>query len=549
MGITRRVLVVSAACAFALTASSSAYGALTTAEQKCLDGYNNKLRLVSQQAGKSARSCIKNAGKGKEANPDNCITANTDGKIAGKEAKVADLYALGKCTGAEPIQQGAATGNAAHRGAITDLAHAIFGDPVTNSGVVSPGKDTAKCQDKGIQRPTQAFTEYVKNHRKCKKDKMKAGTVTDSTSLAAQCTTLAQVDPGGKVAKKLAKVSSDVIANCTGTEFNGCTGTPAQVGDCLEALSLCYACTAINDADGTDMDCDLLDDGAANGSCGIPEHKCVLDTSPTTDSQIQIHIAALPVPLTFGMSGALDIGAAGAIATCDIQMINPINIPSIGFVCISPAGGCAPGSRACAGGPALGIDIQSDGNAGACTSNAQCTSIATCPVGYTLLGDGACTGYCSGPTHEACTNDADCSGNGACNGPDPVGSNNNICQISCIDTTAHGASGAGAMQCQLGSDLVVESAAPCNGTDTTIDVGQTCIPVSTQRASSIVNDANFNPGSTVPPPPNVNDQLGVSIPCATVDASTVTGLRGVGAVNFFGSALGDLAVGLKATCQ
>ena len=87
MGTTRRLIDRGQRGALVLLLGSSAQAALSSAQQKCIDGYNNKLRLVSQQAGKSARACIKNAGKGKEPNPDACILTNPDGKIAGKEAE------------------------------------------------------------------------------------------------------------------------------------------------------------------------------------------------------------------------------------------------------------------------------------------------------------------------------------------------------------------------------------------------------------------------------------------------------------------------------
>src|SRR4029453_15557928 len=123
---TKCKFVSISAVAMTMLFAGMASAQLTSAQQKCIDGYNNKTRLVSQQAGKSARACIKNAGKGKELNPDNCIVNNTDGKIAGKETKVCDLYSTGKCLGTEPIQQGCAIANAAHRGALTDLAHMVF---------------------------------------------------------------------------------------------------------------------------------------------------------------------------------------------------------------------------------------------------------------------------------------------------------------------------------------------------------------------------------------------------------------------------------------
>jgi hypothetical protein len=551
---TKRYLCGVGVAGIALALLGSTAWALTKDEQKCIDQYNNKLRLVSQQAGKSARACIKNAGKGKEADPDNCILTNPDGKIAGKEAKVTALYGT-KCTGAEPIQQSAATGNAAHRGAIEDLAHDIFGDPV--SGVVNPGKDEAKCQDKAIQRATQAFTEKMKNFRKCKKDNMKTDVVVDSATLEATCMTPTIPDPKGKIAKKVNKLLDDINDKCAGLEaefgtiFPGscaASASTAALGACIEQHVECRVCEALNTADGTSRDCDLFDDGLANGSCvSLTNHTCVLD--PTSD--IKIHIAALPIPLTFALSGSLDIGAGGNFASCGIQTLDPIDISSIGTVCISPSGGCATGKRNCAGaGPALGIDAYSDGNRGACASNAACATTCATFCGADTVLTAQCTGHCTGDD-STCNLDSDCvtAGQGACNGPDPVGVHGGICQCSCINTAAHGASDPGDFQCNLGSNLVVETAAPCDGTDVTIPVGTTCIPVSTEEASALITHANFSTNTVPKPPDGPNDQTGAPIACATVDSSTTTGLTGVGAVNFFGSALGDLSVGLKSVCQ
>jgi hypothetical protein len=556
---TRRLLTLGGSVAVSLLIAASAFAQLSKEDQKCIDQYNNKLRLVSQTSGKDYRKCVKNAGKGKEADPDTCVKNDTPGKISGKTAKVDALFAAGgKCDPVPAvIVQSAAVGNQAHIDGTENLTFDLFGDPV--SGVVSPGKDEAKCQDKAIQRSMQLFTEKVKVFRKCKKDGMKAGTVTDAATLETECLTPTIPDPKSKISKKATKLTGDVGAACTGvsiaTLFPGvCSGSAnaTALGDCIERQTECRVCETLNAADGTARDCDLFDDGLANGSCvTVVEHKCVLDNTPAA-SQIQIHIAALPIPLVFPLVGALDLGAGGTFTTCGVQTLDPINIPMIGNVCITGTAGCDPGSRHCGpgAGPALGIDVSSDGNIGACTSNADCETTCAAACGA-LTATGQCTGFCSDGAEGACTNDAACLPNdGACNGPDPVlPAQQNICQCACTDVAAHGASDPGDLQCNLGSSLNVETSAPCDGTDITIAVGQTCIPLSTQRATSSIIDANFTPASVVPPPPNVNDQTGAPLACATFDSSTTTGLVGVGAVNFFGSALGDLAVGLKATCQ
>ncbi|HSP95640.1 MAG TPA: hypothetical protein VL049_00150, partial [Candidatus Dormibacteraeota bacterium] len=109
----------------ALLVAGVAQAQLPKAEQKCIDRYNNGLRKVAQQAGKSARACLRNAARGSEPDPETCVVANSDGKLAGKEQKVADLFAAGgACDPLPPvIVQGVPAGTAAHRGAVTNLVH------------------------------------------------------------------------------------------------------------------------------------------------------------------------------------------------------------------------------------------------------------------------------------------------------------------------------------------------------------------------------------------------------------------------------------------
>jgi hypothetical protein len=293
----------------------------------------------------------------------------------------------------------------------------------------------------------------------------------------------------------------------------------------------------------------------------ISNHTCTL----AAGSDINIYSAAFPVPLGFATTGsAISIGGAGAVAVCDVVNFTPINIIGIGYVCIQPGSGCAQGTRYCGpgaagSGPALGIDVESDGNIGACTSNAACSTLcdAACPskfgAGFAQL-NSSCTGYCTTGAQMVCTTDAQCGAadQGSCNGPDNPAANANKCQCSCIKTAAFGGSDPGDLQCNLGADLKVEMAPPCNGTDVLINVGKACIPVTTQEAKGKIVNANFATGATVPgaaPGPDANDRQGGAVACDTFDSGTTTGLAGVGAVNFFGSTIGDLTVGLKAVCQ
>lgn len=270
----RRVLLAGLAGAVLVTGVASAQ--LTGAQQKCIDNYNNKLRLVSQQVGKSTTACIKLATEGGLPNPEACVVGDSDGKIADKTAKVADLFGPDKLCDPVPlvIVRPAAIANAAHVSAFSRLMHELFGNPV---GIFSTEKTDAKCLNKAVQRATQALTEIVKQHRGCTRAGMKAGTVTSNASLLAACGTFSLLDAGGKAEARLKKLDADVQGACARPGINlaalfdglpaACHETAAALSACLQAHTRCRACIAINYADSQSMSCDQFDDGLANGSC------------------------------------------------------------------------------------------------------------------------------------------------------------------------------------------------------------------------------------------------------------------------------------------
>ena len=157
-----------------LSIATAAHGQLSAPARECIDAYNGTLRMVSQQTGKSARTCLRNAAEGTEPSPDTCVVANSDGKIAAKAARVTALYSGGTCSGGEPIQRGAAVGSAAHRDAFTDLVHDLFGTPVTTAlSGLSP--TDSRCLDTAMKRAVQAFATITRGHRQCAKDGLQSG--------------------------------------------------------------------------------------------------------------------------------------------------------------------------------------------------------------------------------------------------------------------------------------------------------------------------------------------------------------------------------------
>jgi hypothetical protein len=283
-------------------------------------------------------------------------------------------------------------------------------------------------------------------------------------------------------------------------------------------------------------------------------------------SKVELNLAAIPGPLAFPIQGSIKIDVADTgnerPMQCEIQQIDPIVIPNIGVVCITPsAAPCPAGMIDCDGGPSmLGVDVLSDGDIGDCQSNLACEVSCTdyCADSGGALQSAACTGYCSGSTPQPCTADLQClgAGNGTCNGPDPIGSTGGICQCQCINAQSGPASDAGEFQCHLAALLAVETAPPCDGVDVAIQLGDACIPLTTSEAQSNITNADFNrlpcPGGGPPcmvPPGGVIRNSGNPIGCDRYATGALSGLRAVGVFNSLGSALGDVATELFAACK
>jgi hypothetical protein len=361
------------------------------------------------------------------------------------------------------------------------------------------------------------------------------------------------------------------LDNCPAADANG--GGMVGVADLIQGvIVLLNGCPNVTPR-ATGL-CDLqpgtCEGGERDGQDCTASAQCVGGTCSTSGniSKIELNVAALPVPLSYPLQGQIqlnrgEISDSQATMECAIKSIDPINIPSIGCLCISPATEpCTPpGVIECGGGALLGVDLLSDGNIGSCENNEACST--SCDTYCSVVGGtrqtSGCVGFCSGSTAQQCNTDADCNetDNGACNGPDPVGFTANICQCQCVNTVAGEAARPGDFQCQLGVTLVVEDGTPCDGTDVAIAVGDACIPVTTSSASSLITNANFNPPGCPGggPPCHLPTEgqilnLGTPVACTAYDeGDSVSGLTGVGVVNLFGSALGDIATELFAVCK
>lgn len=598
------------ACASAiLLVSASAFGQLTDDERKCSDAFNKAARNVANQEQKNNRkACIKD----NSGDVTTCVN-NTGAKAVDKQGKLNELFlAGGKCetppatlvnNGGTPA--GSDAGDAAANGT-DDILRDIWGDPVDGVTLDS------KCADSIAKRTGKIYDTILKAFRKCTKD---AGTL-DTTSATA-CVGTAVND--AKVTTFAGKLSQDVENKCDtipepGTEDGDC-GSETVAGPyaaCASSVAKCNGCLAIEELTGVDADCDLLDNGASDASCGVvalpstcgnsileqaplftpsedcdaptltcptgstcnvgtcqcegDAHKCTFDGA-VDNSQLQIcFLGVCPAPID--ISGAVDLtcnpadeaGNGKRPCTADLQTFDPFVLSGVGTICIDPGvAPCPDGELDCDGGNSLSQEVLADADIGACTSNADC--------------DGQCGTYCSGLGMAVY--------NGACE---------NFCQggsradLACICDLATGAtcSGgvAGVNDCPGGS---------CEGKDNEPDTDChcTCIDASVAPASA-AGAAQYRLGIAIrveADPICDNTQVLVRLPeqcapfttatstvtqldanetgptqgpwmetgvagnCAAFDASTTTAFEFVSTLAFMDSTIGDLQSLLHVDCQ
>ena len=299
-------------------------------DPKCADKANNFGGKVSAAENKEVRGCIKAAGKGTLATTaEACLTADTHGKVQTKKDKVTSLFAAGAaCEGlaSTDLVTDAATINGAQVAQSIALAHDIFGANL-DGGQLSTMQAERKCQDKLEQRSGQLFDAWVKLFRKCKKAAMKDGATTEADVIAA-CLASPAVrgvgsalpDPKSKVAGKGAKLADDVQNTCATLDLDAlapgaCLGGGVQgdVAKCLQDLAECRACEAVKQADGLQIDCDLVDNDVIgtcppqplDGQCEIlnaaecllpypSSHFLVPDVTTATGLRVNLPAAGMP---------------------------------------------------------------------------------------------------------------------------------------------------------------------------------------------------------------------------------------------------------------
>jgi len=269
-------------------------------EGRCIDKMNNDARQVVDRAQKSDSACVNDGVRADGANETTCVDDPGDEKTEKKETKLikdfdtfcaANVPSWGVnaerccedstndgsvCSADDACPGGACVRGACISGAAEQAANAVTHDLFGATVNVTDGSDTGKCQKQIIKMTGKLLVEHWRVLRSCKKDNF--GTISDDSGLVATCLGPPQPDPRGKIAKRLTKLTDSVAKRCVaegvtpvGPAFPGaCTGaSDPSFAACVNARVNCRFCLAVDAADAIvpPLDCDLFDDGMANGSC------------------------------------------------------------------------------------------------------------------------------------------------------------------------------------------------------------------------------------------------------------------------------------------
>ena len=253
-----RLTPVLFAAVFALGAGS----AVRADDAKCQDGVAKGSRNVGNQEQKKNRACVKDGA----GDIDGCVDVES-GKAAIQRGKLADLYAPGgKCDPLPALGVGSDPNDIADdtEASAGDILRKVFGDPV--DGIAAGDK----CQDKIAKRGGKKFDTELKAFRSC---------IKDAAPVSSQAVIDGCIATGVNDAKAQntvqPKLQADMASQCTfpvpaGMEDGDCSACTAATtcAACVGNIVDCEACEAMNSSSNSAVNCDLLDDGASNFSCG-----------------------------------------------------------------------------------------------------------------------------------------------------------------------------------------------------------------------------------------------------------------------------------------
>jgi hypothetical protein len=251
-------------------------GGPLTPDIECIVDANKATAKVHQTAERTWRSCIQARTKGKLSVPvEACAASDPKGKVAKSLAKL-DSVAAKECSEEQPYGfESAEVSGAAAVETASHLMFQIFGRDV--DAAIPDTKDQralARCQLGVVKALEKCQKVQQREFIRCKDVNLENGEI-DSAGNLAVCLGL---DARGRAeltcGARSSKVKRAIDRGCERSgvplseAFPGCSaGDATELHACVVAAARCQYCRLYDAADGLGMNCDLFDDGVADGSC------------------------------------------------------------------------------------------------------------------------------------------------------------------------------------------------------------------------------------------------------------------------------------------
>jgi hypothetical protein len=251
-------------------------------QQACLNKLNALLTQTLKTQGGEALKCLKDAAKDRLAGSvEECLFADRRGKLAklremtaAREQKsCGQLDWSGRLRRADFGVTNAPLVSRAGEEAGRLLLHDLLGPDLDSSLMTyAQSKPTSFCQQAVTKRAQQCQDALLKEFNRCQRRGLTDASVLSSAHLEA----CFGADPNGKIVRACdplrGKPARAIGKRCAGVDlaraFPSCGSAKAEeLAACVKGAARCGACLALNAAADLVIDCDVLDDGAANASC------------------------------------------------------------------------------------------------------------------------------------------------------------------------------------------------------------------------------------------------------------------------------------------
>ncbi|HYC00759.1 MAG TPA: hypothetical protein VEC57_16620 [Candidatus Limnocylindrales bacterium] len=247
-------------------------------QQKCLLATSSAASKLAKTSAKEFARCLKSAASGTLAgcSAEDCVASDAGGKVDDALTKLREA-AADSCRVAPDFghRHPSFVGSVVVRETI-GLLDDVLG-PDLDAATVPKSEDAraAACQGKAVKAVTKLGLSMSALYDACRKAAVKTATSADDL---AGCLAAIDADAQGKVDSALQSLAGAVAGTCEGvdlaTVFAGSCAAAPDLAACVEERARCRACRRARGSDGLDVDCEIFDNGAADGTCSGQTGRC-----------------------------------------------------------------------------------------------------------------------------------------------------------------------------------------------------------------------------------------------------------------------------------